>query len=961
MRSSLRVGLFSVVFVLILTGLGLADTPTHYYFFNDRIELELIPNQVAIQYRPGADPNSTPTALARGNRLVADQQAVYAGRWHLLTLVNAANTPAELDKLAAEIGTLSDVEFVSPVFRNDRGGWLVVQPDILMRLKSTNPADAAAITQSLVPGGQIVEEDFGGMTGAYRVSGGTSDGFEVLARANTLAEDSRVEWAEPDFLFQAFKTLFPNDPGFDNCWGIHNESQTGGTYDMDMDGPEAWDISTGSSTVKILVMDDGTQQTHPDINQYGGRDFTGQDLGGNPGNQCDNHGTAVAGCVTAKINNSIGTVGIAPDCKVIAARCYISTVPCNGTGSGSASNLINALDWADVQGARVSNLSWSAQTSSALTDKYSETRTNGMVHFTAAGNDGSTYIGFPGGLSTVNAVSALNDDGELAGFSTHGPDLSFAAPGVYIYTTDRTGGDGYTGGDYAIVNGTSFASPYTAGVAALIFAVEPGLTAVEVEDKLKCTAVDMGDPGFDDEYGHGFVNARSAIFLPWTDTDGDGTEEPCDNCPSFYNPLQEDTDGDEIGDSCDTCPFDEFNDVDDDGYCGDVDNCPDQFNSDQLDADLDAVGDACDNCVNTYNPLQEDVDGDGIGDSCEVLRTWLVEADGSGDVPTIQLAIDSTTHGDTVKLADGVYTGYGNYNVDLEGRRILVTTENGPGSTIIDIQGSTGSPRRGFLIQGEETLETIIENVTIAGGYGTVFNGSPSGGGILFNEASATVRNVVFTGNEAVAGGAVYAFRTNPHLINCTFVDNTASLGSAIFAYDEADVTVENSIIAFNESGQPVSCYESSAATASCTNVYGNAAGDWVGCLSGQEGSNGNILLDPIFCDYANGDYGINSASPCAPDNNACAVLMGGMAITCFCDCAAFGDVNLDGSIDPLDVSLMVNFVYLGLDARQQILTCDGENGDINCDGGVDPLDVSFYVSLVYRGLGSVCDPCTDL
>jgi hypothetical protein len=174
-------------------------------------------------------------------------------------------------------------------------------------------------------------------------------------------------------------------------------------------------------------------------------------------------------------------------------------------------------------------------------------------------------------------------------------------------------------------------------------------------------------------------------------------------------------------------------------------------------------------------------------------------------------------------------------------------------------------------------------------------------------------------------------------------------------------VIIENSIIAFNGSGQPVACYESSAATATCTNMYGNAAGDWVGCLTGQDGTNGNISLDPIFCDYENQDYGINSASPCAPDNNDCATLIGGMAITCFCDCTDFGDLNLDGGIDPLDVSFIVNYVFLQQDGREMLPTCDGENGDFNCDGAVDPLDVSFYVNFVFKGLGGVCDPCVDL
>jgi parallel beta-helix repeat protein len=81
---------------------------------------------------------------------------------------------------------------------------------------------------------------------------------------------------------------------------------------------------------------------------------------------------------------------------------------------------------------------------------------------------------------------------------------------------------------------------------------------------------------------------------------------------------------------------------------------------------------------------------------------------------------------------------------------------------------------------------------------------------------------------------------------------------------------------------------------------------------------------------------------------------------TCYwqCDCADYCDLNLDGSIDPLDVSLIVNYVYLAQDARQQIPSCPKDNGDWNCDDSVDPLDVSFYVNFVYKAWGEPCDPC---
>jgi hypothetical protein len=72
-----------------------------------------------------------------------------------------------------------------------------------------------------------------------------------------------------------------------------------------------------------------------------------------------------------------------------------------------------------------------------------------------------------------------------------------------------------------------------------------------------------------------------------------------------------------------------------------------------------------------------------------------------------------------------------------------------------------------------------------------------------------------------------------------------------------------------------------------------------------------------------------------------------------------YGDLNLDGSIDPLDVSFIVKYVLKDLDAIEQIITCPAPNGDWNCDGSIDPVDVALYVNYVFQDLGAPCDPCT--
>ncbi|MCZ6611097.1 MAG: S8 family serine peptidase [Planctomycetota bacterium] len=322
-----------------------------------------------------------------------------------------------------------------------------------------------------------------------------------------------------------------------------------------MDAPKAWDVTTGDPNIPVLIMDTGVQQNHPDINQIAGEDFTGQGGGGGPVNECDNHGTPVAGCVSSIIDNNLGTVGVAPGSRVASARIFISNNSCNGSWSAQFSWGVDALAWAEAMGVRVTNNSnYYGGTSSALEDKYDQTRNNGMIHFASAGNNSSSNITYPANLSTVNAIAALDDDGNLAPFSNWGTGLAFSAPGLDIVTTDRTGSDGWVEGDYVCAWGTSFASPYSAGVAALVLSVESSLDAFDVEQVMQESSVDLGAPGYDTIFGWGFVNAHQAILevpppCPWDlDDSGDvgvkdmlfllGTWGPCPkkgDCPADFD------------------------------------------------------------------------------------------------------------------------------------------------------------------------------------------------------------------------------------------------------------------------------------------------------------------------------------------------------------------------------------------------------------------------------------------
>jgi subtilisin family serine protease len=416
----------------------------------------------------------------------------------------------------------------------------------------------------------------------WRYELATRDGHDALAIAAKLAQREETEFAELDCIISGGGTVSPNDPLFGECWGLNNIGQSGGTPDIDMDVLEAWDITTGSNNIIVLVMDTGTDLAHPDMPVAFGRDFTGAvPSSGGPQNTCDSHGTAVAGCISALVNNNTGAAGVAPGTRLATARPFVSNSACDGSWSAAFSWTADALEWGRGLGARVSNNSnYFGGTSSIVTAKYNDTYATGMVHFASAGNNNNATIVYPANIPVVNAVMAITRTGARASFSSFGVGVDFAAPGVAIRTTDRVSSLGYSVTDYALVNGTSFASPYAAGVAALLLSQNPSLTPAEVETAMRNTAMDLGSAGYDTTFGYGLVRALAALQAVGAcddiDFNNDGLFPDDTDLLDFLSVL--------AGGTCST------------GACNDID-----FNNDSLfpdDADLLAflsvlAGQAC--------------------------------------------------------------------------------------------------------------------------------------------------------------------------------------------------------------------------------------------------------------------------------------------------------------------------------------------------------------------------------
>lgn len=478
-------------------------------YFDQVIPLGVHPTMIAVFIDPDNARVNLDDALADAGLADEQVQASTVPGWHYVTLSGEALQQGDVQHYVNQLAADGRLNMVSLVYLGETALPEIPTRDLLVSFRpGTTAVDEAAILNA--HNAMIIERDAAGMAGLVRARTNATTGDEMLRIAMAVNHHPGVQWAQSDRIFWAERFGGPNDPLFSQQWAL---DQPNGQH---MGALAAWEISMGDPSIVVAVLDSGVQQNHPDINQTTGQGFTGSGTNGGPGNSCDNHGTAVAGCVAAIANNGIGIAGIAPNVTVRAAKIFNEI---NFFGfclpflESQDSWTVAGINWAASSGARVTNSSWGGGSSAAITTAFNNTRNQGVLHFAASGNEGTGTISWPASLASVNAVGALNSNGNRADFSQYGTGLFISAPGEAVLTTDRTGSAGYEGGDYATVNGTSFASPYAAGVAALVLSVDPSLTPSEVESLLAQTAMDKGTPGYDTTYGWGFINAANALEM----------------------------------------------------------------------------------------------------------------------------------------------------------------------------------------------------------------------------------------------------------------------------------------------------------------------------------------------------------------------------------------------------------------------------------------------------------------
>ncbi len=391
---------------------------------------------------------------------------------------------------------------------------------ILVRFASEQAAESRGT--ALLPGAQL-SDPLAFLPGLRQVT--LPDLVTVEDALAIYLSDTSVLYAEPNYRMYLEEQVIPNDTSFSSTWGLHNTGQSGGTIDADIDAPEAWSITTGSSSVVVAVLDTGVDYTHPDLaaniwsnaGEIAGNgidddgngyvdDIRGWDFVNNDNNPMDDHshGTHVAGTIAAVGNNGIGVAGIAWNARIMPLKVG------DASGSVNSGRVVAALDYAIRMGASVSNNSYGDVYSSALYDAIAAAGDAGHIYVASANNNGADNDVLPTNhpssydLPNIVAVAATDHNDNRPSWSNYGATtVDLGAPGASIYST-------WLGGGYGNKSGTSMAAPHVTGTVALVQSVRPDWSYSQVISAI-LTTVDPVASMAGKTVSGGRLNAAGAV------------------------------------------------------------------------------------------------------------------------------------------------------------------------------------------------------------------------------------------------------------------------------------------------------------------------------------------------------------------------------------------------------------------------------------------------------------------
>ena len=409
-----------------------------------------------------------------------------------------------------------------------------------------------------------------------------NDSINIEEIIKKLEETNLFDYVEPDFIvsgsgkksvenvkndisIKPYASTTPNDQYFFRQWGLHNNGSfnlSPSLVDADVDMIEAWDITTGSSNIKMAVIDSGIKMDHPEfsgrffsntaeilnsldddnngyINDINGWDFVNND---NDPTDDHGHGTNVTGIAMANANNNIGYAGVDWNCKLLPLKVL------DANNSGFNSNIIASIYYSisrnvDLISISIGGSGFSTAYQNAINQAYSQNIPviACMMNF----NNNVSY--YPAAFTNTIAVGSTNpNDNRSVPFfwsstsgSNYGNHIDVVAPGNYIYGLSHTSNTAY--GTYW--GGTSQATPLVAGIVSLMLSINPNLTVEEIRTILRNTAEDqIGNPsedtiGWDQYYGAGRVNALNA--LSYVQSLSNESFTSFENIKIYPNPVNE--------------------------------------------------------------------------------------------------------------------------------------------------------------------------------------------------------------------------------------------------------------------------------------------------------------------------------------------------------------------------------------------------------------------------------------
>lgn len=418
----------------------------------------------------------------------------------------------------AEVRGHTSVLSAYPAFIKDKD--IAYLDNIMLLSMEAGKASHAAIsglTESF--GGQIVEELnlISSRTYAVRVP---SD-VNIFTACMELSRAEDIISAQPNFYFSGKADIIPNDPLFDDQWFLNQSS------DADIDAPEAWDITTGSTSIAVAVIDGhGYDLDHAEMLGKFISPYNGVEDNNNPEatESDENHGTPCAGLIGALTNNATGVAGVGYNTLVVPIKMGFNYGP-NGTFTTSELILLRSCEHVmispyDIVAVSNSYTMGSWANIATVRDAFAYMRTDsrgglGCVVLAATGNENIfNSVAYPFHFPHVVGVGSTNRFDARSSFSNYGDSTDLVAPGTGIWTLDRTGTEGNTNNDYYEFSGTSAACPIAAGVVSLIASVHPTFTWQELQNRL-CTTCDKID-------SYSFSNNSNYPYSTWNQQVGYG-------------------------------------------------------------------------------------------------------------------------------------------------------------------------------------------------------------------------------------------------------------------------------------------------------------------------------------------------------------------------------------------------------------------------------------------------------